>query len=537
MEEKMKTRANLTFILLLCSMFTIAWSAEHQFTIKYMSAENIYIDGGQLDGLAVGDTLVVMRKNTKIAALLINYTADHSAACTLLYQRVQINPGDMARPATLRKTGTSGTDEGKTTLPVRQTRQPAPQKSVTSGVRVGGNVSMQWYHVSDLSNGKYNFDQPGMRLNLKMHNLFSKNINFRLKTRSRYNMREREFSSTIPKDAWRNRIYTASLSYDDPKAALNFRFGRIISNAFSGIGYIDGAMVQHNVTERVHYGMFAGTQPQWQYADFQTSIQKYGAFVNYVQGEYGGKRFESTLAAAGEYHGGDISREFLYFQNSYTNARFNFFQSAELDVNRNWRRDRSGESLSLTNIYLNMSYRITSGITTGLSFDDRKNYYTWEIRSVADSLFDDAMRYGARWNLNWRLPGNYRLFMNAGLRARETDTENTYSYALGLNKSSMTSLRLYMNIYASGFHNYFSDGYHASVRFGKHFRGGHDLNLGYGNYSYMISTVNTTHSNHWLRANGNLLLGRHLYMGENYEYIWGSDSPGHRIYTELGYRF
>ncbi|MBN2009691.1 hypothetical protein JW960_10140 [candidate division KSB1 bacterium] len=172
-----------------------------------------------------------------------------------------------------------------------------------------------------------------------------------------------------------------------------------------------------------------------------------------------------------------------------------------------------------------------------MSFDNRKNYYTYEIRSVADSLFDDAMRYGVRWNINARLPNNYRVFANAGLRARQTDTQNTYSFAGGVSKFNITSMRLYVNVYASGFLNYFADGYHGSLQFGKRFQAGHDVNFSYGNYSYILSTVNTTRMNQWLRANSTLQLFRHFYVSENYEYVWGDDSPGQRVYAELEYRF
>ncbi len=527
---------NSIFILILISISSIsAQESAKDFTIKYISNENIYIDGGSIDGLAVGDTIIVMRKNTRIAVMTINYTADHSAACTIVSQSMQVQPGDLARPLVLRQQEKFET----VSSPLKTRKTILRQKTQTkqNDMKIRGSVSLQWYHFEDMSEGNFSFDQPGGRLNLRMKNVFTKNLNFRIKTKSRYNKRMTHLSGTTARNEWRNRIYTVSLSFDDDNAAINYKLGRIISNKFSGIGYIDGALIQHNTTENLRYGVFAGTQPQWQYADFQTSIQKYGAYINYLQGQYGGKRFESTLAAAGEYHGAEVSREFVYLQNSFSSQQFNLYSSAELDVNRDWRKDKSGENISLTNLYLNFSYAITRSITTGLSFDDRKNYYTYEIRSVADSLFDDAMRYGARWNLNLRLPGNYRVYANAGIRARETDTENTYSGALGVSKNNITDHNLYVNFYGSGFQNYFSTGFNASLRMGKYFRAGHNVNMSYGNYSYVLSTTNTTRSNHWLRLNGNLQIFRHIYLDENYEYIWGSDSPGHRIYIEMGYRF
>ncbi|MBN2009690.1 hypothetical protein JW960_10135 [candidate division KSB1 bacterium] len=305
-----------------------------------------------MDGLSVGDTLVVYQKKTKVAVLKINYTADHSAACSVLVKRGEVQPGDLVQAISLKPQQNAPVEHKSR---VRKTAAGKSSSSKLDRARLSGNVSFQWYHVEDQSSGGYNFDQPGVRLNLKAKNLFSEHLNFRLKTRSRYNQRAHSFSSTVPQDEWRNRIYSASLSYDNEDAPVNFQFSRIISNVFSGIGYIDGLLLQQNLNQQFRYGVFGGTQPQWRYADFQTSIQKYGAYANYVRGEYGSKRYEATLALAGEYHSSVVSREFVYIQNNYSDAKFNIYQSAELDVNRDWRKTRTGQSMSLSNLYINAS--------------------------------------------------------------------------------------------------------------------------------------------------------------------------------------
>ncbi|MCB0295568.1 MAG: hypothetical protein KDG51_10115, partial [Calditrichaeota bacterium] len=82
----------------------------------------------------------------------------------------------------------------------------------------------------------------------------------------------------------------------------------------------------------------------------------------------------------------------------------------------------------LSNLFISGRYQVSQPLTLGLTFDNRQNYWTYEIQSLADSLFDDALRTGLRANLSLRLPGNTNLFANGGFRKRESDKEATYSY-------------------------------------------------------------------------------------------------------------
>ncbi len=530
------------FLLGLLLIFGCAFSwAQSEFVlvpIKYISAENVYLDGGKAKGLAAGDTVWVLRDNRQIAILLATYVADYSAACRIVEQQSAPGKNDMAkfikRTAAPEKLKPLTVTPG---LPGPGTAAGKKSSSSSRQTRVTGNIAAQWYRAEDRSSTRYLYNQPGARLNLRVRNLLAPNYNLDIKVRSRYNDRSYRLNTGVPEKEWQNRIYSLALSYDNDEAFLNFRLGRIISNTFSGIGYIDGLLLQQNVSKAFRLGLFAGTQPQWQYARFQSSIQKYGAYINIRHGDYGARRYEGTLAAAGEYHGSTVSREFLYLQNTLNNPSWDLYQSAEIELNRDWRKAKTGSSISLSNLYLSVNYRILSQLSAGLSLDDRTNYYTYEIRSLADSLFDDAMRYGLRANINWRLSSHWSGFINGGLRKRETDSQNTYSYAAGLQKTNLSALRLYMNINASGFVNYYSDGYHGSLQVGKTFTRGHDLSWEYGNYSYLLRQGGGTRSNQWLRMNGSLLLFKGLYTTGQYEYCWGADMPGQRIFAEIGYRF
>lgn len=529
----MKELIILLFIVLLSPTLS-AQTDKSVFMIKYLSAENVYIDGGRGDGIQVSDSLLVQHNGENIAVLRVTYIADHSAACQIITQQSDLAPGDTVKPV-----GIHLPPQESTAIESRKRAEPQlrskSRKSSPDRTRVSGSASVNWYHFTDLSTSRFNFDQPGLRLNMRVRDIFSKNYNIRFVNRSLYSMRS--IASRPPEKEWRNRIYEVSFSYDDETATFNYKIGRIISNAFSSVGYIDGVQLQQNVSPSFRYGVFAGTQPEWQYSTFQTSLQKYGVYLNFSNGDYKLGRYEGTLALAGEYHGVTVSREFLYLQNSYGNNRFNIYQSADIDINRAWRKERAGESVSLTNLYVYSNYKVTPDFSLGASYDNRKNYYTYEIRSLADSLFDDAMRYGLRGNFQLKLPGRLHIFGNVGLRTMDTDQKKALSYAVGVNKYDLTSLRLFVGLYASAFSNHYSDGYHGSIRFGKNFRAGHDIELAFGTYAYKLRATNDSRQNQWARFNFSLQLPQSFYMMEQYEYTWGNEAAGHRFYTQLGYRF
>ncbi len=60
-----------------------------------------------------------------------------------------------------------------------------------------------------------------------------------------------------------------------------------------------------------------------------------------------------------------------------------------LDVNRDWRKDITGESVSISNIYLSGRYKFSKIFTAGLSYDNRKTYLTYETKTIAEELFDN----------------------------------------------------------------------------------------------------------------------------------------------------
>ena len=507
-------------------------------SIKYISAENVYLSTGSASGVQIGNKFTVFRNEKIIGHVEVIYVAKNSASCKIIDNTEPILKNDKAV-----RTFSSPKEDvvADTTIEKRQRKINTFKRSKKisqSFARLSGSASLQWYQFQDSRDSDLSFSQPSLRLNLKARQLWGKNYNFYLKLRSRYTNKASRFSNLSSNEKLNNRIYTLGFEYSDDQSPVNYNVGRIISPKFSGIGYFDGVILQFNLSSKFNFGIFAGAQPQWQYSDFQSSLQKYGFYLNYLKGDYRSLRFESTLAAAGEYHNGTISREFVYIQNRLSNSNdWSFYQGMSLDINRDWRKEISGESVSLSNLYLSGRYKFSKNFTAGISYDNRKNYLTFETKSVIEELFDDAQRQGLRTNVSFTFPQKIRFSANFGLRKKQNESETTYSYYASISKSNLGFINLRGSLNFSGFSNLYTNGYNPSIRLTQYLDAGHSIGLSGGSYLYALNEGNEKRSNHWAGVESYIYLFKSIFLMTNYEYNWGDDSEGHRILAELGYRF
>ena len=394
---------------------------------------------------------------------------------------------------------------------------PGQEGSSAEPMELHGSAAVSWYRFDDLTDSELDYDRPALRLNLKASGLFGGHYNARVRFRTRYDDRARAIGD-VPRTEWRNRVYEVSLAYDNPDSPFGIQAGRIISRDMGGVGYTDGVLLTHRASDSWRWGVLAGTRPDWETSEFQTDVTKYGAFVAYERGDRATNRFEARLAAVGEYHESTVSREFLYFRTSYHHERqLDLYGTAELDLNRDWREDMAGESVSLSALYLRGRYRATENVTVGLGYDTRKNHYTYEVRSLADSLFINAARHGARASVDARLPGDVRMHADIGVRGVEDSEEDaTYFYSAEFTKRDLLGQRLRASLRVGGFSSAYALGTNPSLRLSRSFRGGHSVHASYGAYSYGIESGGADRLNQWFRTGGQAQLPARLYVSGEY---------------------
>jgi hypothetical protein len=504
--------------------------------ISYISNENIYVDKGKSSGLIVGDTLQIKRDGEIIANLEILYVAEHSASCAVVTRKENLHIGDKADY--LLKTEIDNV-AALTVVPDKRPQNEYQKKmSAKPFARISGGLSFQWYHYEDQSSNNLNFNQPTVQFDLKAKELWGKKYFFIIKMRLRKNERERSYSTGIQEEEWRNRIYSFYFSYEDKSSPINYRIGRILTPNLRGIGYLDGLQLQHNINKDLNWGVYAGLQSSWQFATAEDSLKKYGIFIGYKSGNFRSNRFAGTIAYNAVYHGQTVSRENFYIQssfNSYNNI--SIYQSMEIDVNSSWRREKEDRLISLTSFYLSARYKFSNTVRTGISYDNRKNFYRYETREIPEDFYDLAFRHGLNADLSLTFPQDYSTSIRFGVKKRQNDSETTYIGRLSLRKRNILYQYLNMNINLNGYINLYTKGWIPSLYFSKQISGGHYLSLTGGLNKYETKLDGRERSRYWLRINGRLQLFGRTYLSGFYSHEWGDDFKGYRLLAEIGYRF
>ena len=502
-------------------------------TVKYVSATGIYLDAGRTLGIQKGDQGEVFRGDSVIARVEVEFLADNSASCKMIETTSEVRVGDrvvmqITPPVQSVKPDTVQEAPAPAIPP-----SPTPKKSAKTKVnRVTGRASVQALSQDDRSVLNSDYVEPAFALRLQVNNLFDTQHYFSVRLRSRQTNRSHGSDSR-----WTNRYYEFALYYNDPATSFHYGAGRLLFNRMSGIGYMDGAIFDYKVSEYWAAGAFGGAQPDLTTYQSNSDATKAGLFAAYERGSYSTSRLSGTLALAGNYFTGQISREFFYEQLSYSAQKFYFYQSSEVNVNRGWRKDAEGSSLDLSNILMNARYQPLSWLTTTLSYDNRTNYRTYETRNTPDSLFDDALRQGWRLGTNVKVASQVYALAEGGIRTKQDEGTETRSGTAGLGSHNLVKSGVQVDARVNVFRNEFSRGTQPTLTLSRNLIPQVRLGLQLGQNDYTIEQTDESVTNQWARLNADWNLTRHVYGSLYGEVYRGDGLDANRMFGEVGYRF
>jgi len=454
-------------------------------SVRYVSADHVYVDKGRAAGLQVGDTLKIESTARHGVVLLeVLFVADHSASCGFLGEPVLLRKGETAvRVGTRQSTQQESTADTLMSEKAKPVPPPLTQKTVASKslktMRLRGTATAG---LSSYRDNSRTLNEPDFGLRINAQDLLDGKMHFRLRWRSRYYLRD-GYSAGLPEDEWRHRLYEASLEYQ-PVTSTRIRAGRILAGSFSAAGFLDGVLLSQSLSENWSAGLYAGSQPDYRDNSLDTDTRKGGLFAAYKKEFSAGRRFEHTLAIAASYHLGEIDREMLFTRNSFYTSRWSLYQMLEVDYNRAWRMEKSGTTFTLSSLYLSARYSFNADLSAGLSYDTRRSYYTWQTRSLADSLFDDAARSGWRADVQWRPLRKLHIGLRGGWRERASDNAAKFASA------RVSARRIWKGVGAAFdlqvFDNAFSEGYYPGVTFYWDINAGWQVSGGYTIYNYKL---------------------------------------------------
>ncbi|MBK9017712.1 MAG: hypothetical protein IPM82_28740 [Saprospiraceae bacterium] len=225
------------------------------------------------------------------------------------------------------------------------------------------------------------------------------------------------------------KIYSLAVRYDLDKNS-SISLGRKINPRISSMGVIDGLQVEKGLGNFM-VGAIAGSRPNYTDYGFDLNLLQAGAYVGYnTSRDF--KQSQSTLAFIEQHNGSKTDRRFVYLQHSNSLVKdFNFFGSMEVDLYENL-NGQAKSTLSLTNMYLSLRYKLSKQLSLTTSYDNRKNIIYYEsYKSYIDQLVDDETRQGLRFNINYRPLKFVTWGANASWRFQKSDmnlSKNLNSY-------------------------------------------------------------------------------------------------------------
>lgn len=537
-----RTTLSLIALLMILSTGVSGAFARDTFTVTYLSAEHVYLDGGKADGLTTTARLRVTGRDGSQTMLEVVFAAEHSSSCTIVGTPGRIAAGDKAVLVADVSTASPAPSDTilRPVLPdttVAWTKKPRETPRPASTL-VNGGVSLVVNDWNDNSDANLDFIQTTGRISLTARRLWGKELSFNLRARVQHDRRARAFGEGVSEDDWDNRIWELSAGYGNASAPVNFLVGRILPRRLGAAGYVDGLLGEWRFSEKFGGGIFGGRDPWWLYNNRGLSLTKGGGYIFCEAGSPDVFRVEQVVGAVGEYHGGVVSREFIVLQGRMGEGRrWGIDHLAEVDVNTGWRKQKSGSTVDLSNLFVNGWTRFGNRSRISLSYDNRTNVWTYENKSLVDSLFDNRLRQGARIQLE--LSPGPQLWTTAafGYRKQSGDSDPTFSYSGMMRKNNVITPGTSVGVQAAGFHGPFENGYNYSARATQTFSTGPSVDLAYGGYSYSAASGAAHRNSRWIELSGRVDIGRSYFAGATIEYAWGDAISGVRGLMELGYRF
>jgi hypothetical protein len=506
--------------------------------VRYLSAEYVYLDAGRLAGLAEGDTLRVQREGRELVRLIVVYLADHSASCQAIGASEPLQPGDLALLAergVAEAPPATGAAAAIPAAPAAPAARPGREAYGEVKPRAHGRIALQGQMLRADVGPTGSFSEPALRVDLSVPDLGLPGLDLELNGSLRHQHRPAAYSNGAPRDEWRNRIQTASLTFRSAAEGLRWSAGRV-QPSVAGIGWIDGGLVEARAGARSRFGAFVGWEPDWRASGFSTDTRKSGLFASHRRGRPGERLLDLALAVVGLSVNGEPSRDYLHLDARAELGRdLGIQHSLELDINRGWRRDSAGEQVTPTGIFAGLRWRARPGLDLNLSYDARRLYRTAASRSLPDSLFADALRRSLRARGRLSLGRDYSLSMQAGLRTAPAGVDDTWSYGLALARQRPA---LGATVDVSGFSGPLAWGWRPSLSLSRPFAAGHSARIAGGMQFYGADGASGgSRAQSWLSGGLDLILARRLRAGGEYRYEWGDDTGGHRLFAELSYRF
>ena len=429
-------RSFFIFSLLLLSYILSAQTDTivEQGTVSYVSSQNVYVKFRLTENININDTLFIKNGDQLIPALIVKYKSSTSCVCSPITKE-KSKPGDIfyAKYIIVKKTEKELPEspsevkvdsKDSTIIPAPLARVSTRDEKVEVALKqkIKGRVSAgsytNFYGGETSTRMRYTFSFQGN--NIKNSKFSTDNyITFR-HTLGEWQEVKDHFSDAL-------KVYALSVKYDFDKTS-SISLGRKINYKISSMGAIDGVQYEKGFGG-FQAGAIVGSRPNYKDYGLDLSLFQVGGYLSYsTHNKDRGQ--ESTLAFVEQRNNSKTDRRFVYFQHINTLMKnLSLFSSFEFDLYQNINNEITNEPV-LTNLLINLRYKLSKNWDVSLAYDNRKNIVYYEsYKSYIEQLIENETRQGFRLGSNYR----FSKLITAGLNLTWNFQSGGANYSKNLN--------------------------------------------------------------------------------------------------------
>jgi hypothetical protein len=423
----------IIFHILFFGLFTFSLNGQSQIihekgTVSYLSSRNVYVKFVSTKNINIGDTLFIVDDNKLIPALVVQNKSSTSSVCTpLIAEKMKVADEVISKSIIKKEKKEPKKRKVKEPVSVEEeinsdettfTEGESETEEILFKQKIKGRISASSY--SNLSKYK-NTHRMRYALSFKANNI--KNSKFSVENYITFRHAIGEWDRV--KENLNNalKVYSLAVKYDFDQTT-RLTLGRKINPKISSMGAIDGLQFEKGFGNFL-LGAIVGSRPDHTDYSLNLNLFQMGVYASFISKNP--KRYQqSTLGFIEQRNSGNVDRRFVYFQHSGDLMKnLNLFSSFEIDLYENI-NDEAKNSLSLTNMYVSLRYRLSKKIRFSASYDNRKNIIYYEsYKSFIHQLIEDETRQGLRIGVNYR-PFKYVTWgVNTSLRFQKNNTNTS----------------------------------------------------------------------------------------------------------------
>lgn len=532
-----------------------------EFHVRYISGNDVYIDGGRNAGLAEKMQLVLKQDRNKpatdpankaleqgvIAKLSVISVASSSAVCEITASARDLTTKDIVSlpNAEVEKIVAENTLGNTRKYPMvvsfstgdpldEEVREEVPRPPLPEVNQIRGRIGFDMSTIRQLDQSSFTSIAYGGVFRADFTRIFGTHWNLNGYWRGQLRTSSSVTQSTL-QDVM-NRTYLMSLTYVNPNSSWTAGIGRMYLPWASSLEAIDGAYVADQFGGHSVAGVFAGSTPDPTAWNYNPQRRIGGVLLNAHGGDFESFRYSTTAGVGVEMLKWTINRPFAFTENTFSFKRvFSLYHAMQVDrptANPSMPAVGTGLGRSLLSLRAQVHPRIVLDVTDTYFRD----VPTYDPALVGTGLLDKYLYQGVNGGARVEFPKHITGYFSMGQSNNSSDRKSSMNKMFGATMSNIWKTRLQADARYSKFDSSFASGTYTTFTLTRDLLDNLRINLQAGRYSY-ASSVAADSTSRFVNFFVDTNLGARLFLESQFTAQRGGSLNYDQWTTTLGYRF